>query len=151
MTKHNIVSVSGGKDSTALLLLAIEQETENLQAVFADTGHEHQQTYEYIEYLNDKVFPIRKIRADFNRAQARIRADEVARKGRSARDRRARHRRPCAQRKPIPRSVHLERPIPKHQGEVLLRGTEAQPDHRAGANAALGPGRHHLVMARRAG
>lgn len=63
--KHNIVSVSGGKDSTALLLLALERETENLQAVFADTGHEHQQTYEYVQYLNDKVFPIRVIKADF--------------------------------------------------------------------------------------
>lgn len=63
--KHNIVSVSGGKDSTALLLLAIERQTENLQAVFADTGHEHQQTYEYVQYLNDKVFPIRVIKADF--------------------------------------------------------------------------------------
>jgi 3'-phosphoadenosine 5'-phosphosulfate sulfotransferase (PAPS reductase)/FAD synthetase len=63
--KHNIVSVSGGKDSTALLLLALERQTENLQAVFADTGHEHQQTYEYVQYLNDTVFPIRTIRADF--------------------------------------------------------------------------------------
>lgn len=34
---HNIVSVSGGKDSTAMLLLAIERGAENLQAVFADT------------------------------------------------------------------------------------------------------------------
>ncbi len=65
--KHNIVSVSGGKDSTALLLLALERETENLQAVFADTGHEHAQTYEYIDYLNDKVFPIRVIKADFTK------------------------------------------------------------------------------------
>lgn len=64
--KHNIVSVSGGKDSTALLLLAIERQTENLQAVFADTGHEHQQTYEYVQYLNDKVFPIRTVKADFS-------------------------------------------------------------------------------------
>ena len=53
---HNIVSVSGSKDSTALLLLAIERGAENLQAVFADTGHEHAQTYEYVQYLNDKVF-----------------------------------------------------------------------------------------------
>lgn len=65
MKRHNIVSVSGGKDSTALLLLAIERGTENLQAVFADTGHEHQQTYDYVEYLNANVFPIRTIKADF--------------------------------------------------------------------------------------
>lgn len=65
MSEHNIISVSGGKDSTALLLLAIERQPENLQAVFADTGHEHAQTYEYVQYLNDKVFPIRTIRADF--------------------------------------------------------------------------------------
>lgn len=71
--KHNIVSVSGGKDSTALLLLALERETENLQAVFADTGHEHPQTYEYVQYLNDKVFPIRTIRADFSKDIARKR------------------------------------------------------------------------------
>ncbi|WNV10725.1 phosphoadenosine phosphosulfate reductase family protein [Tardiphaga sp. 709] len=67
-TTHNIVSVSGGKDSTALLLLAIERGAENLQAVFADTGHEHPQTYEYIQYLNDKVFPIRTIKADYTEA-----------------------------------------------------------------------------------
>lgn len=71
--KHNIVSVSGGKDSTALLLLALERQTENLQAVFADTGHEHPQTYEYVQYLNDKVFPIRTIRADFTKDIARKR------------------------------------------------------------------------------
>jgi 3'-phosphoadenosine 5'-phosphosulfate sulfotransferase (PAPS reductase)/FAD synthetase len=71
--KHNIVSVSGGKDSTALLLLAIERETENLQAVFADTGHEHPQTYEYVKYLNDKVFPIKTVKADFSEAIQRRR------------------------------------------------------------------------------
>lgn len=37
MTTHNIVSVSGGKDSTATLLVAIALEVSNLQAVFADT------------------------------------------------------------------------------------------------------------------
>jgi len=62
----NIVSVSGGKDSTALLLLAIERKTENLEAVFADTGNEHSITYDYVSYLNDEVFPIRTIRADFS-------------------------------------------------------------------------------------
>lgn len=63
--EHNVVSVSGGKDSTALLLLAIERGAENLQAVFADTGHEHRQTYEYVEYLDKKVHPIRVVKAEF--------------------------------------------------------------------------------------
>lgn len=65
--EHNVVSVSGGKDSTALLLLAIDRQPDNLLAVFADTGNEHDLTYKYIRYLNDTVFPIRTVRADFTR------------------------------------------------------------------------------------
>ena len=66
-SEQNIISVSGGKDSTALLLLAIERNTENLSAVFADTGNEHQITLDYVAYLNDNVFPIRTVRADFTK------------------------------------------------------------------------------------
>lgn len=47
----NLVSISGGKDSTATLLVAIERQVENLRAVFCDTGNEHPMTYEYVEYL----------------------------------------------------------------------------------------------------
>jgi 3'-phosphoadenosine 5'-phosphosulfate sulfotransferase (PAPS reductase)/FAD synthetase len=65
--------VSGGKDSTALLLLAIERQPDNMQAVFADTGNEHEITYEYVQYINDKVFPIRMIKADFSADIARKR------------------------------------------------------------------------------
>lgn len=66
MSEHNIVSVSGGKDSTALLLLAIERQTENMQAVFADTGNEHEQTYDYVRYLERAAgVPIRWVKADF--------------------------------------------------------------------------------------
>ncbi len=62
----NIVSVSGGKDSTATLLVARAWEVSNLSAVFADTGHEHPETYEYVHYLEDKIgIPIRWVRADF--------------------------------------------------------------------------------------
>jgi 3'-phosphoadenosine 5'-phosphosulfate sulfotransferase (PAPS reductase)/FAD synthetase len=71
---HNFVSVSGGKDSTATLLLAFALETENLQAVFADTGHEHAQTYEYIEYLERRLgLSIKRVKADLSADIARKR------------------------------------------------------------------------------
>lgn len=64
---NNIVSVSGGKDSTATLLLAIAQETPNLSAVFADTGNEHELTYEYVHYLEQKTgVKIQWVKADFS-------------------------------------------------------------------------------------
>jgi len=65
---HNIISFSGGKDSTAMLLLAIERETDNLSAVFADTGNEHEQTYDYVRYIEQATgVPIRWVKADFSR------------------------------------------------------------------------------------
>lgn len=68
MNTHNIVSVSGGKDSTATLLVAIALEVSNLQAVFADTGNEHEQTYHYLDYLEQATgVPITRVRADFSR------------------------------------------------------------------------------------
>lgn len=70
----NIVSVSGGKDSTALLLLAIAQGAPNLRAVFADTGNEHELTLEYIDYLEQATgVTIERRRADFSRQIARKR------------------------------------------------------------------------------
>ncbi|WP_116893596.1 phosphoadenosine phosphosulfate reductase family protein [Pseudomonas syringae] len=66
MNTHNIVSVSGGKDSTATLLVAIALDTPNLQAVFADTGNEHEQTYEYLDYLALATgVTITRVKADF--------------------------------------------------------------------------------------
>lgn len=66
--KINLVSVSGGKDSTATLLLAIERGVENLQAVFADTGNEHPLTYEYVDYLEVATgVKIHRVQADFTK------------------------------------------------------------------------------------
>ena len=67
MPEQHIINFSGGKDSTALLLLAIERETANMTAVFADTGNEHELTYEYIAYISATVCPIVVVRADFSR------------------------------------------------------------------------------------
>jgi 3'-phosphoadenosine 5'-phosphosulfate sulfotransferase (PAPS reductase)/FAD synthetase len=62
-----LVSVSGGKDSTATLLLALERMAkENVRAAFADTGNEHEATYEYVDYLEKTTgVPIKRLRADF--------------------------------------------------------------------------------------
>lgn len=46
-----VVSVSGGKDSTALYLWAIEQGFK-FRAVFADTGHEHPVTVNYVRNMH---------------------------------------------------------------------------------------------------
>jgi len=63
----NLLSVSGGKDSTALILHAIERGKE-FRCVFADTGHEHQQTYDYLDYLRTKLgITIEVAKADFRR------------------------------------------------------------------------------------
>ena len=62
----DVISLSGGKDSTALWLHAIEQGA-NVLPVFADTGNEHKKTYEYLEYLERKLGRIRYIKADFSK------------------------------------------------------------------------------------
>ena len=65
---HNVISFSGGKDSTAMLLLAIERDTPDLSVVFADTGNEHEQTYDYVRYIEQTTgVPIRWVKADFSR------------------------------------------------------------------------------------
>lgn len=52
MNQLHIVSVSGGKDSTALYLWAIERfGRHGFKAVFADTCHEHPVTYNYLRNL----------------------------------------------------------------------------------------------------
>lgn len=65
METANIISISGGKDSTALWLLAKERETENMKVIFSDVGHEHPTTYEYIQYLQKELGEITIIKPDF--------------------------------------------------------------------------------------
>lgn len=63
--KH-LVSVSGGKDSTATLLLARELHGDGVLAAFADTGNEHPATLDYVRYLEDATgVKIKWLKRDF--------------------------------------------------------------------------------------
>lgn len=48
----DIVSVSGGKDSTALYCLMVEMRGMDFLPIFADTGHEHDVTVNYVKNLH---------------------------------------------------------------------------------------------------
>lgn len=54
-----IVTVSGGKDSTATLLYTIQDfcggKKDNILAIFCDTGFEHETTYNYLDYLEENL------------------------------------------------------------------------------------------------
>lgn len=70
----NILSNSSGKDSTAMLLLAMERGVE-FQSVFADTGNEHPIVLEYLDYLTDQLgVEFTTVKADFSEQIARKRA-----------------------------------------------------------------------------
>lgn len=66
MKAKHIISISGGKDSLATRLIAIEKGIEHI-AVFADTGNEHQITYDYLDYLEEKTGTIVRVKADFSK------------------------------------------------------------------------------------
>jgi 3'-phosphoadenosine 5'-phosphosulfate sulfotransferase (PAPS reductase)/FAD synthetase len=55
------VGVSGGKDSTALLLWAVHESgypLDRIQATFCNTHNENEKTYEHVRMLSEKVHPI---------------------------------------------------------------------------------------------
>lgn len=72
MSIANIISISGGKDSTALWLFALEQNVE-FEVIFADTGHEHPKTYEYIDYLQKQLGQLTVVKPDFSERIAKKR------------------------------------------------------------------------------
>lgn len=67
MNITHIVNISGGKDSTATYLKALER-GRPFRAVWADTGHEHPATVEYIDRLPDLTGgpKIERVAADFS-------------------------------------------------------------------------------------
>lgn len=70
----HVVSVSGGKDSAATLLIAIKRfGLHRVQAIFCDTGNEHEAVYQYLDYLERALkIRINRLSSSFN--------DEIAAK-----------------------------------------------------------------------
>jgi 3'-phosphoadenosine 5'-phosphosulfate sulfotransferase (PAPS reductase)/FAD synthetase len=76
---QHLVNVSGGKDSTAVYLLALES-GRPFRAVMADTGNEHPITLEYVSRLHERTGgpAIEVVRADFSRQLTQHRAYVLA-------------------------------------------------------------------------
>jgi len=68
-----LVSLSGGKDSVATLLVALERNDKcQIMAAFCDTGNEHPQTYDYVRFLEERLgVPIRWLKMDFSERMAK--------------------------------------------------------------------------------
>ncbi|OFZ67939.1 MAG: phosphoadenosine phosphosulfate reductase [Betaproteobacteria bacterium RBG_16_56_24] len=85
MIRH-VISVSGGKDSAATLLIALEScPAESIVPIFCDTGNEHQAVYDYLSYLEQALdITITRLKADFteNIARKRMFIARDQRKGR---------------------------------------------------------------------
>ena len=73
---QHLVNISGGKDSDAVYLLALELGIP-FTSVFADTGHEHIWTYEHVALLAGRTGgpEVQWIRADFTEAFAQRRRE----------------------------------------------------------------------------
>lgn len=88
MSIIHVVSVSGGKDSAATLLIAIARfGVHRVVAIFCDTGNEHEAVYAYLDYLESITgVKIIRLKADFSQQIARKRMF-IARDSRTGRGR----------------------------------------------------------------
>lgn len=91
MTTKHVISVSGGKDSTATLLIALERcPREHVLAIFCDTGNEHADTYAYLDYLEQALdIKITRLHANFTE-QLLAKRRFIARDVRTGRDKHGR-------------------------------------------------------------
>ena len=63
--KYHIVSLSGGKDSTAMLIMMVERNMPIDLILFCDTGLEFPAMYEHIDSLEKYIgIPVTRIKAD---------------------------------------------------------------------------------------
>jgi len=109
-TKH-VISVSGGKDSTTTLLIALERcPRADVVPIFCDTGNEHDDTYAYLDYLEQTLdIKIERLKADFT-AQLAAKREFIAR---DLRTRREYDTRPVFEADGVT-------PVPKHDGRGCI-------------------------------
>ncbi|WNV05824.1 phosphoadenosine phosphosulfate reductase family protein [Candidatus Methylospira mobilis] len=91
MSVLHVVSVSGGKDSDATLLLALMRYPKaRVIPVFCDTGNEHDAVYQHLDYIELAIdIKITRLKANFDQQIARKRLF-IARDQRTGRDARGR-------------------------------------------------------------
>lgn len=72
MSILHVVSISGGKDSAATAIVALEtMPRESLRFIFCDTGNEHESTYDYVAYMERHLgIQIVTLRAEFSQQMA---------------------------------------------------------------------------------
>lgn len=90
MIRH-VVSVSGGKDSAATLLIAIQRfGRHRVTPIFCDTGNEHDAVHAYLSYLEQALdIEIVRLKADFS-AEIAAKRRFIANDQRVGRDKRGR-------------------------------------------------------------
>ena len=75
-TKYNVVSLSGGKDSTAMLLRLLEEHRPIDRILFCDTGLEFPKMYEHLTKLERYIGrPITRLKAEHSFEYSKRKAD----------------------------------------------------------------------------
>lgn len=91
MSVYHVVSVSGGKDSDATLLLALQRfPRERVLPIYCDTGNEHDAVEEHLAYLEVRLgVTVARLRANFD-AEIAAKRMFIARDKRTGRDKKGR-------------------------------------------------------------